>query len=180
MTNGLEKGSKEVLEAKENEIKKLSENNKKLQSEIEQLKKEKTALEKQREELEKALKDGGKVDSVDAANKEKKITELNEQIKIMKAELSDKQKEFQHEKLELKKVIDEQREQIQKGGNNKQTPDGKQTAPSPDVEALNKKLSKAEMEIQEAAIEKERFQSQLEMLVQELEQKQVKFVLLIS
>merc|ERR1712173_283191 len=91
---------------------------------------------------------------------------------IMKAELSDKQKEFQHEKLELKKVIDEQREQIQKGGSSKQL-DGKQTAPGPDVEALNKKLSKAEMEIQEAAIEKERFQSQLEMLVQELEQKQI-------
>merc|ERR1711981_625782 len=43
MTNGLEKGSKEVLEAKENEIKKLSERVKTQQSEIEQLKKEKTA-----------------------------------------------------------------------------------------------------------------------------------------
>merc|ERR1712083_621233 len=87
MTNGLEKGSKEILEAKENEIKKLTERVKTLETEVQTLKTEKIALEKQREELEKALKDGGKVDNIDVANKEKKIIELTEQIKTYKAEL---------------------------------------------------------------------------------------------
>merc|ERR1712141_54813 len=73
MTNGLEKGSKEILEAKENEIKKLTERVKTLETEVQTLKTEKIALEKQRDELEKALKDGGKVDNIDVANKEKKI-----------------------------------------------------------------------------------------------------------
>merc|ERR1712218_689974 len=133
---------------------------------------EKIALEKQRDELEKALKDGGKVDNIDVANKEKKIIELTEQIKTYKAELSDKQKEFQQEKLELKKVIEEQCDQLKNGTTD--TGDGsKSTTSNAEVEAMNKELVKAKQEIQEAAIEKERFQSQLEMLVQELEQKQI-------
>jgi len=172
MTNGLEKGSKEILEAKENEIKKLTERVKTLETEVQTLKTEKIALEKQRDELEKALKDGGKVDNIDVANKEKKIIELTEQIKTYKAELSDKQKEFQQEKLELKKVIEEQRDQLKNGTTD--TGDGsKSTTSNAEVEAMNKELVKAKQEIQEAAIEKERFQSQLEMLVQELEQKQI-------
>ena len=77
--------------------------------------------------------------------------------------MADKQKEFQHEKQELQKVIEELR--VAKGGG----------ALPPDVEALNKELSKAQTEVKEAAVERERFQSQLEMLVQELEQKQVSF-----
>ena len=82
MTNGLEKGSKEILEAKENEIKKLTERVKTLETEVQTLKTEKIALEKQREELEKALKDGGKVDNIDVANKEKKIIgKLRPQLK---------------------------------------------------------------------------------------------------
>ena len=98
--------------------------------------------------------------------------ELTEQIKTYKAELSDKQKEFQQEKLELKKVIEEQRDQLKNGTTD--TGDGsKSTTSNAEVEAMNKELVKAKQEIQEAAIEKERFQSQLEMLVQELEQKQV-------
>ena len=92
------------------------------------------------------------------------MQELNEQIKTYKAELADKQKEFQHEKQELQKVIEEQRDQIKKGGDS--------SSPA-DVEALNKELQKAKQEVKEAAVERERFQSQLEMLVQELEQKQV-------
>ena len=98
--------------------------------------------------------------------------ELTEQIKTYKAELSDKQKEFQQEKLELKKVIEEQRDQLKNGTTD--TGDGsKSTTSNAEVEAMNKELIKAKQENQEAAIEKERFQSQLEMLVQELEQKQV-------
>ena len=171
LTNGtpVEKGTKEVLEAKENEIKKLSEKVKTLETEVDTLKKEKADLEKQKEDLEKALKDGGKGDEVEAAENKKKINELNEQIKVYKAELSDKQKEFQQEKQELQKVIDEQRDQIQKGPSPGKSPG----VPSAEVETLNKELTKAKEEIKEAAIEKERFQSQLEMLVQELEQKQV-------
>ena len=38
-----------------------------------------------------------------------KLQELNEQIKTYKAELADKQKEFQTEKQELQKVIEEQK-----------------------------------------------------------------------
>ena len=99
------------------------------------------------------------------------MQELNEQIKTYKAELSDKQKEFQQEKQELQKVIEEQKEQITKGG---EKPSEKSEAtPNADVEALNKELLKAKQECKEASIEKERFQSQLEMLVDELEQKQV-------
>lgn len=44
----------------------------------------------------------------------------------------------------------------------------------PDVDKLTQELGKAQKEVQEAAVERERFQSQLEMLVQELEQKQVR------
>ena len=84
--------------------------------------------------------------------------------------MSDKQKEFQQEKLELRKVIEEQRDQLKNGASD--TGDGSKST-NADVEALNKELIKAKQENQEAAIEKERFQSQLEMLVQELEQKQV-------
>ena len=40
-------------------------------------------------------------------------------------------------------------------------------------EKMVKELEKAQKEVKEGAIERERFQQQLEMLVQELEQKQV-------
>ena len=71
MTNGLEKGSKEIIEAKENEIQKLSERVKALESEVEMLKKDKAALEKKRDELEKNIKErpaavNNKVDTTDA------------------------------------------------------------------------------------------------------------------
>merc|ERR1712223_1709351 len=120
MTNGLEKGSKEIIEAKENEIQKLSERVKALESEVEMLKADKAALEKKRDELEKNIKTAAVVnnDATDATSKRnsidansadqvKKVQELNEQIKTYKAELADKQKEFQFEKQELQKVIEE-------------------------------------------------------------------------
>merc|ERR1711997_1280838 len=145
--------------------------------EVEMLKKDKAALEQKRDELEKNIKAAAVVnnDATDASSKRnsidansaeqvKKVQELNEQIKTYKAELADKQKEFQHEKQELQKVIEEQRDQIKKGGDS--------SSPA-DVEALNKELQKAKQEVKEAAVERERFQSQLEMLVQELEQKQI-------
>ena len=71
MTNGLEKGSKEIIEAKENEIQKLSERVKALESEVEMLKKDKAALEKKRDELEKNIKErpaevNNKADTTDA------------------------------------------------------------------------------------------------------------------
>ncbi len=85
-------------------------------------------------------------------------------MQVYKNEVADKTKEFQHEKAELQKVIEEQKEQIKKGGG----------AMPPDVEKLDTDLQKAKKEVQEAAVERERFQAQLEMLVQELEQKQVR------
>ena len=111
--------------------------------------------------------------SIDAnsADQVKKVQELNEQIKTYKAELADKQKEFQFEKQELQKVIEEQKDQIKKGG------DSTNASNSAENEALNKELQKAKQEVKEAAVERERFQSQLEMLVQELEQKQVGYCL---
>ena len=81
-SNGLEKGSKEILEAKENEIQKLSERVKSLESEVQMLKDDKSALERQKNELEKALQNGGQhannveaggSDKVDSAENQKKI-----------------------------------------------------------------------------------------------------------
>ena len=63
MTNGLEKGSKEIIEAKENEIQKLSERVKALESEVEILKKDKAALENKRDELEKNIKSAALVNN---------------------------------------------------------------------------------------------------------------------
>ena len=73
MTNGLEKGSKEIIEAKENEIQKLSERVKALESEVEMLKKDKATLEKKRDELEKNIKTAPVVnnDATDATSKRK-------------------------------------------------------------------------------------------------------------
>ena len=94
------------------------------------------------------------------AELEKKIKELNDQIRVYKNELSDKQKEFAQEKADLQLVIDQQK----KGG---------EEASNAELNKVKKDLGKAQKELQEGAVEKERFQAQLEMLVQELEQKQV-------
>ena len=94
------------------------------------------------------------------AELEKKIKELNDQIRVYKNELSDKQKEFAQEKADLQLVIDQQK----KGG---------EEASNAELNKVKKDLEKAQRELQEGAVEKERFQAQLEMLVQELEQKQV-------
>ena len=94
------------------------------------------------------------------AELEKKIKELNDQIRVYKNELSDKQKEFTQEKADLQLVIDQQK----KGG---------EEASNAELNKVKKDLEKAQKELQEGAVEKERFQAQLEMLVQELEQKQV-------
>merc|ERR1712154_110630 len=135
---------------------------------IEKIKGEKETLERQKKKLEKDLnqqKDSGAKSTAAAsdselAQKQKKIIELTEQIKIYKAELADKQKEFQHERQELQKVIEEQKLQLQKGD-------------TPDVEKIRKELEKAQKEVKEGAVERERCQSQLEILIQELEQKQM-------
>lgn len=59
----------------------------------------------------KALKEGGQADAAVLAEKEKKVGELSEQIKVYKTEVEAKTKEFQHEREELQKVIREQKEQ---------------------------------------------------------------------
>ena len=175
---GMEKGSKEILEAKDREIAKLTERTKTLEKEVAALTKEKELLEKQKTDLEKALTDSGKGDAAKAAENEKKIAELTEQIKVCKADLEDKTKEFNSEKADLKKVVDETKEKLKKAEENAAkaaaaTTNGEKVPA--DMEKVKKDLEKAQKEVQEAAIEKERFQSQLEMLVQELEQKQVGF-----
>ena len=164
MSESMEKGSKEIEEAKDNEIKKLTDRVASLEKDLKALSIEKEALEKQKQTLERSLKEGGQGDAALLAAKEKQISELTEQIKIYKAELSDKAQEFQHEKRELQKVIEEQKSQLQRGGG---------SASGPEQDKLSQDLMKAKKEVQEAAVERERFQSQLEMLVQELEQKQV-------
>ena len=86
---------------------------------------------------------------------------------MYKNELSDKQKEFAQEKADLQSVIDQQK----KGG---------EEASNAELDKVKKDLEKAQKELQEGAVEKERFQAQLEMLVQELEQKQVILAISIS
>ena len=65
------------------------------------LRTEKMALEKQKESLERALKEGGQSDAATLAEREKRVTELEEQIKNHKSELEKKTEEFQSEKKEL-------------------------------------------------------------------------------
>lgn len=131
------------------------------------MRQEKDALERELENLQKALeaKSINNVDGTDGGS-DTKVAELQEQIKLHKQELEAKQKEFEDEKRELQKVISEQKDQLEKGG----VADG---VPAPEVERMNKELQKAQKDLQEAAVERERFQAQLEMLVQELEHKQV-------
>ena len=87
------------------------------------------------------------------AELEKKIKELNDQIRVYKNELSDKQKEFAQEKADLQLVIDQQK----KGG---------EDASTAELDKVKKDLEKAQKELQEGAVEKERFQAQLEMFKQ--------------
>ena len=74
----------------------------------------------------------------------------------------------------LQKVIDEQKDEVKKA-NERATSAATASggAAAEEVDRLTKDLAKAKDELKESAIEKERCQSQLEMLVQELEQKQV-------
>ena len=65
---------------------------------------------------------------------EKKISDLSEQIRIHKNELSDKQKEFAQEKKDLQAVID----QMRVGGTDAQ---------NAEVDRLKKDLEKAQKEV---------------------------------
>ena len=76
----------------------------------------------------------------------------------------------------LQKVIDEQKDEVKKANEratSAATAASGGGAAAEEVDRLTKDLAKAKDELKESAIEKERCQSQLEMLVQELEQKQV-------
>ena len=76
----------------------------------------------------------------------------------------------------LQKVIDEQKDEVKKANEratSAATASSGGGAAAEEVDRLTKDLAKAKDELKESAIEKERCQSQLEMLVQELEQKQV-------
>lgn len=187
MSTGMEKGQREILECKENEIKKLLSKVESLEGDVSKLKSEKETLEKEKVQLKKDLdlekdllkkavsenntagQDSAKVDEL-----EKKISNLNEQIRVLKLDLSDKQKEFAQEKKDLQNVIDE----MKKGGDaavNAEIEKIKKDLEksNTELEKVRKDLDKAQQELKEGAVEKERFQAQLEMLVQELEQKQV-------
>ena len=188
MSSGLEKGQREILECKENEIKKLLGKVESLEGEVRKIKSEKEVLEKEKETLRKDLdleKDLLKKavsenntagqDSVKVVELEKKISGLNDQIRVLKNDLSDKQKEFVQEKKDLQNVIDE----MKKGGDaaaNAEIEKIKKdlTKSNTELERVKKELEKAQQELKEGSVERERFQAQLEMLVQELEQKQVR------
>jgi chromosome segregation ATPase len=113
------------------------------------------------------------------AELEKKIKELNDQIRVYKNELSDKQKEFAQEKADLQTVIDQMKMGGEQVGHHHDINATFTPSPSPsqaanaEADKLKKDLEKAQKEIKEGAVERERFQAQLEMLVTELEQKQV-------
>jgi chromosome segregation ATPase len=169
MANGMEKGQREILESKENEIRKLTERVGGLERDLDKLRFEKEALEKEKEQLLKQANEARSVAVNSAAAEEeekrrvaaeKKVGELTEQIRVLKAELSDKHKEYMAERQDLQRVIDEMR----KGGTE---------AANAEVEKLRRDLEKAQKDVKEGDIERERFQAQLEMLVQELEKKQV-------
>ena len=167
--HGLEKGQREVLDAKDNELRKLGERVGNLERDVDKLRFEKEALEKEKEQLLKQANEVRAVATNSAAAEEeekrrlaaeKKVAELTEQIRVLKAELSDKQKEYLAERQDLQRVIEEMR----KGGAD---------AANAEAEKLRRDLEKAQKEVKEGDIERERFQAQLEMLVQELEKKQV-------
>lgn len=188
MSSGMEKGQKEILECKENEIRKLTGKVTSLEDEVSRIRREKETLEKEKETLRKDLdleKDLLKKavsenntagqDSAKVVELEKKIRDLNDQIKVLKNDLSDKQKEFAQEKRDLQNVIDE----MKKGGDaaaNAEVDKIKKDLEksNTELEKVRKELEKAQQELKEGSVERERFQAQLEMLVQELEQKQVR------
>lgn len=189
LANGIEKGTREVMESKDKEIDKLQvvaltlskftisdliksrtqERVACLENEVCQLKQEKDALERELENVQKAFEDesASKVDRTDG-ERNPKVKELMKLIESHKLELEAKQREFEDEKRELLKVISEQNDRLKA--------EKKEVAESsgPEVERMSKELQKAQKDLQEAAVERERFQAQLEMLVQELEQKQVR------
>ena len=114
-------------------------------------------------------------DSVKVVELEKKISDLNEQLRVLKLDMSDKQKEFAQEKKDLQNVIDEMRKGGDAAANAEIDKIKKDLEKSnSELEKVRKELEKAQQELKEGAVEKERFQAQLEMLVQELEQKQVR------
>ena len=171
--SGMEKGQREIMESKDNEIRKLTERVGSLERDLDKLRFEKEALEKEKEQLIKQANDARTSSAASASSAaaveeeekrrlaaEKKIVELSDQIKVLKNELSDKQREYVAEKQDLQRVIEEMR----KGGTE---------AANAEVEKLRRDLEKAQKEVKEGDIERERFQAQLEMLVQELEKKQV-------
>ena len=192
MSSGLEKGQKEILDCKENEIRKLTGKVTSLEDEVMKIKREKESLEKEKETLRKDLdleKDLLKKavsenntagqDSVKVIELEKKICDLNEQLRVLKLDLSDKQKEFAQEKKDLQNVIDE----MKKGGDaaaNAEVEKIKKDLEKSnnELDKVRKELEKAQQELKEGSVERERFQAQLEMLVQELEQKQVKMLII--
>ena len=148
----------------------------------------KTSLEKEKETLRKDLdleKDLLKKavsenntagqDSVKVVELEKKISGLNDQLRVLKNDMSDKQKEFVQEKKDLQNVIDE----MKKGGDAAANAEIEKIKKdllksNTELERVKKELEKAQQELKEGSVERERFQAQLEMLVQELEQKQVR------
>ncbi len=81
-SENLEKGSRETLQAKDNEIRKLTDRVSALETEVRDLTREKESLESQRNELEKSIKANGAVDETLLAEKEKRINELTEQIRV--------------------------------------------------------------------------------------------------
>ena len=190
MSSGLEKGQREILESKEHEIKKLQGRVESLEGDVRKIKSEKDTLEKEKETLRKDLdleKDLLKKavsenntagqDSAKVVELEKKISGLNDQIRVLKNDLSDKQKEFVQEKKDLQNVIDE----MKKGGDAAANAEIEKIKKdlmksNTELERVKKELEKAQQELKEGSVERERFQAQLEMLVQELEQKQVRLL----
>ena len=181
MSSGLEKGQREILESKENEIKKLLGKVESLEGDIRKIKSEKESLRKdldlEKDLLKKAVSENNTAgqDSLKVAQLEKKISELNDQMRVLKNDLSDKQKEFAQEKKELQNVIDE----MKKGGDSAANAEIEKIKKDLDksnteLERVKRELEKAQQELKEGSVERERFQAQLEMLVQELEQKQVR------
>ncbi len=95
MAHGMEKGQREILDSKENEIRKLTDRVAGLERDLDKMRFEKEALEKEKEQLLKQTNEARSVSSAASSvaaeeeekrriAAEKKVAELTEQIRVLK------------------------------------------------------------------------------------------------
>jgi predicted nucleic acid-binding Zn-ribbon protein len=161
MPQDVDRGNKEMLENKDREIGRL-------QQQVQAVQKEKDKEKDRCEKLEKVLQQIGvqgdleieqwrkavEAERVRADTAEKTVSELQ-----IKAQGTEKQMQVMQQQMAQ---LEQQAVAAAPAAGNKD-----------EVMKLHKELDKAQQDLKNAAVERERFQAQLEMLVQELERNQV-------